>query len=71
MIPVRQGDTATTERSVLTHELQKKKTKGLDTDTTYNLSVFPETHGSTLGTITGREIEQAGQGWRQRMGVGL
>lgn len=66
---MRQGDTATTERSVLTYELQK--TKGLDTDTTYNLSVFPETHGSTLGTITGRELEQAGQGWRQGMGVGL
>lgn len=64
MIPVRQRDTAITERSVLTYELQKKKkkTKGLDMDTTYNLSVFPETHGSTLGTITGRELEQAGQG---------
>lgn len=41
--------------------MNSKKTKGLDTDTTYNLSVFPETHGSTLGTITGRELEQAGQ----------
>lgn len=51
--------------------MNSKKTKGLDTDTTYNLSVFPETHGSTLGTITGRELEQAGQGWRQGMGVGL
>jgi hypothetical protein len=51
--------------------MNSKRTKGLDTDTTYNLSVFPETHGSTLGTITGRKIEQAGQGRRQGMGVGL
>lgn len=63
---MRQGDTATTERSVLTYELQKKP-KGLDTDTTYNLSVFPETHGSTLGTITGKELnKQARAGGRER-----
>lgn len=65
---MRQGDTATTERSVLTYELQKKP-KGLDTDTTYNLSVFPESRGSTLGTIqvrnlTSRPGPEAGNGSR-------
>lgn len=45
----------------------KKKPKGLDTDTTYNLSVFPETRGSTLGTITGKELDkQARAGGRER-----
>lgn len=51
--------------------MNSKNTKGLDTETTYNLSVYPESPGNILDTITGRKLEQAGQGWRQGMGVGL